>query len=100
VLIYAGGLGENTDEWVRRFRRLVEENNFGWHFWPYKKMDSPKNMVSILLPPFYDSVIRYAEGPRGSFKELRNAAPVHRQVIEDALNGFLQKLPFCQLPSR
>jgi len=37
VPIYCGETGENTDEWVMAFRKLLDSNNIGWHFWPYKK---------------------------------------------------------------
>jgi Endoglucanase len=32
--IYMGETGENTDVWVDAYRRLLEKNNIGWHFWP------------------------------------------------------------------
>lgn len=34
---YMGETGENTDEWVEKFRITLEENNMGWTYWPYKK---------------------------------------------------------------
>jgi hypothetical protein len=33
-----------------RFRRLLERNHMGWHFWPYKKMLKTSCMVSIKEP--------------------------------------------------
>ncbi|MBN9296329.1 MAG: cellulase family glycosylhydrolase [Filimonas sp.] len=94
VPVYAGETGENTDEWVASFRKLLEENNIGWHFWPYKKMDSPKNIMSIDLPANYDSLVRYAETPRTSFKDIRNAAPVNRQQMQQILNGILENCKY------
>jgi len=39
--MYMGETGENTDEWIGGFRRLLDENRMGWHFWPYKKWLKP-----------------------------------------------------------
>jgi endoglucanase len=91
--IYAGETGENTDEWIMSFRKLLEENNIGWHFWPYKKMESPKNIVSVKKPLFYDSLIKYAETPRASFKDIRSLNP-NREEIKKALNEFLNNCRF------
>ncbi|MBS1567489.1 MAG: cellulase family glycosylhydrolase, partial [Bacteroidetes bacterium] len=68
VPIYAGETGENTDEWVAAFRKLLDAHGISWHFWPYKKMNSPQNLVSIKIPAGYDSVIQYVEAPRSTYK--------------------------------
>lgn len=93
VPIYAGETGENTDEWILSFRTLLDDNNIGWHFWPYKKMDSPKNIASVVPPENYDLVIDYAESPRNSFKEIRTL-PVDRVKIRKVLNDYLEQIKF------
>jgi len=95
VPIYAGETGENTDEWVAEFRQLLESNNIGWHFWPYKKLDSPKNILSVIPPAKYDSLVNYAEAPRGSFKELRKL-PVQREMLKQVLTEFLDNCQFSK----
>lgn len=95
VPIYAGETGENTDEWVAEFRQLLESNNIGWHFWPYKKLDSPKNILSVIPPAKYDSLVNYAEAPRGSFKELRKL-PVQREMLKQVLAEFLDNCQFSK----
>ncbi len=50
VPIYVGETGENEDSWIAGFRKLVEENNIGWHFWPYKKMTNTKGIVTFPMP--------------------------------------------------
>ncbi|MFT3822646.1 MAG: cellulase family glycosylhydrolase [Chitinophagaceae bacterium] len=94
VPLHAGETGENTDEWVAAFRTLLEEHNISWHFWPYKKMDSPKNIVSVKMPANYDSVVHYAETPRPGFKDIRTLAPVNRQLIKEILDQYLQNCRF------
>jgi len=43
-----GRVRENTDEWIEQFAKILEKNNIGWAFWPYKKMEKPSAVVSIL----------------------------------------------------
>jgi len=93
VPIYAGETGENTDEWVADFRKVLEDNHIGWHFWPYKKMESTRNIVSVNKPAYYDSLIKYAESPRAGFKDIRTLKP-DRAEIKKALDGFLSNCLF------
>lgn len=93
VPIYIGETGENTDEWVTSFRKLLEEYNIGWHFWPYKKLESTKNVISIRQPAGYDSLISYAESSRASFQEMRELKP-NRQEIKKAMDAFLNNCRF------
>jgi endoglucanase len=94
VPVYAGETGENNDEWILNFRKLLEQNNIGWHFWPYKKMDATKGIITFKVPENYDKVIEYTMKPRTSFEEIRKAAPVNRQEIKDALYGLLNNCRF------
>jgi len=50
VPVWLGESGENTDEWIERFRTLLEKNGIGWAFWPYKKMDATSSPVSFARP--------------------------------------------------
>lgn len=101
VPIYAGETGENTDEWIRIFRRLLDSNNIGWHFWPYKKFDSQKNMVSVPVDRQYDSLIKFVESPRDTYKNIRAAMPVNKDIIKTELTHLLENIKFnaCQVNS-
>ena len=35
--MYMGEIGHNTEAWQNAFCHVMEENNIGWTFWPYKK---------------------------------------------------------------
>ncbi|MBB5397259.1 glycoside hydrolase family 5 protein [Mucilaginibacter sp. AK015] len=94
VPIYVGETGENTDEWVRDFRILCEKNRIGWHYWPYKKLDNLQGIASFNVPEGYNEIIDYTEKPRGSFEEIRKAAPADREKIKKALYGFLENCKF------
>jgi endoglucanase len=94
VPIYCGETGENTDEWVGAFKKVLEENNIGWHYWPYKKMDNTKGFVTFNVPAGYDKIIEYTEKPRTSFEEIRKAAPLDREQIKKALYDFINNSRF------
>jgi aryl-phospho-beta-D-glucosidase BglC (GH1 family) len=94
VPIYCGETGENTDEWCKQFKDVLEANNIGWHFWPYKKMDNTKGIITFKVPQYYDEVIAYAAANRTSFEDMRKAKPANIDEIKQALNGFLENCKF------
>ncbi|HWB28316.1 MAG TPA: cellulase family glycosylhydrolase [Chitinophagaceae bacterium] len=94
VPIYCGETGENTDGWVDSFRVMLEQNNVGWHFWPYKKIDNTRGFVTFPVPQFYDEVMAYADSPRTTFADIRKARPKNMDEIKKALDGFLQNCRF------
>ena len=93
VPIYIGETGENTDEWIQVFRILLENNHVGWHFWPYKKAESSKNIITFKLSPAYDSLVSFAESTRSSYKEIRSLAP-NRALIKQALDALADNCLF------
>ena len=58
--IWLGESGENTDEWVAGFIRVLEHNHVGWCFWPYKKMGKPSCMVSVQTPAHWEEIAAFA----------------------------------------
>jgi endoglucanase len=94
VPIYCGETGENDDSWVMNFRKTLDENNIGWHYWPYKKIDNTKGIVTFKVPDHYDVVIKYAETPKKNFEDIRNARPKNIDEVKQALNGFLENCRF------
>lgn len=95
VPIYCGETGENSDDWVMKFRIVLEKNNIGWHFWPYKKIDNKSGIMTFPLPLDYDTVERYADSPRSSFAEIRKAKPGNIAQVKKALEGFLINCTFA-----
>ena len=94
VPIYCGETGENTDSWVDSFRVVLEKNNIGWHFWPYKKPNNIRGFVQFQTPASYDSVISYAEKNRSNFEMIRAARPKDMQQIKMALDQYLNNCRF------
>ena len=64
--MWLGESGENTDDWIQQFVKVLEHNHIGWCFWPYKKMEKTSCMVSIRQPQFWDEVLALAAMPGGT----------------------------------
>jgi aryl-phospho-beta-D-glucosidase BglC (GH1 family) len=94
VAVWMGESGENTDEWIASFRTLLDANNIGWCFWPYKRMDATSCVASINPPAEWNTIIAYAEGPRLTFEEVRKHRPAKAQV-EKALSDYLERMKFA-----
>lgn len=72
--MYMGEIGHNTDEWQAAFRQTMEENNIGWTFWPYKKLDG-SCLMGIREPGNWSQVVAFSEAPRATYPEIRAARP-------------------------
>ena len=94
VPIWMGESGENTDEWIDSFRKLLETNDIGWCFWPYKKLDATSCIVSIKRPEDWDAIIAFADGPRTTFEEVRKRRPP-KEKVEKALSDYLERIKFA-----
>ncbi len=85
--MYMGEIGHNTNEWMAAFCKTMEDNNIGWTFWPYKKMNG-SCFASITPPENWNIIVDFAEAPRSTYKEIRDARPdqaMARQIMMDML---------------
>ena len=94
VPIYCGETGENEDSWVETFRKMLDSNNIGWHFWPYKKLDNTRGIVTFSKPVYYDSLIAYADTARTNFADIRKTRPTNIAEIKKAMDGYLENCKF------
>jgi endoglucanase len=94
VPVWMGESGENTDEWIGSFRTLLERNNIGWCFWPYKKLDATPCVVSINSPAEWDTIVGFAESPRRTFEEVRKNRPA-KEKVKKALSDYLERIKFA-----
>ncbi len=94
VPVWMGESGENTDEWIASFRTLLEQNNVGWCFWPYKKLDATSCVAAINRPAEWDAIVAFADHPRTTFEDVRKNRPA-REKIKKALDGYLQQIRFA-----
>jgi endoglucanase len=93
VPVWMGESGENKDEWIDSFRRLLEQENIGWCFWPYKKMDAGTCLVTFDRPAGYEQIVKFANASRRTFGEIRAARPP-LAAARKALEGFLRNCRF------
>ncbi|MBQ8225749.1 MAG: glycoside hydrolase family 5 protein [Bacteroides sp.] len=93
--MYMGEIGHNTDEWQADFCRVMKENNIGYTFWPYKKMDN-SCFVGIQAPENWEEVVKFSEAPRTTYQEIREARP-DQAMARKALTDFIEacKLKNC-----
>jgi aryl-phospho-beta-D-glucosidase BglC (GH1 family) len=96
VPVWLGESGENTDAWVRQYRELLEKNQIGWTFWPYKKMDATSSPVSFNRPPHWDEIIAFAKHPllTGDAKQQIAGRPSLADSRE-ALQAILENVKFA-----
>jgi len=94
VPVYCGETGENTDSWLDSFRIVLEKSSVGWHYWPYKKLESERGIVAVKKPLYYDELIQYAKSPRTDFASIRKARPENADHIRQALKEYLNNCLF------
>ncbi len=93
VPIWMGESGENTYEWISAWHRLMEKNDIGWCFWPLKRMDTDRSILSITEPDEYAKITEFAELPRNTFKEIRENRPSFEKSNE-LLKTYLNNIRF------
>ena len=93
VPLWMSESGENKDEWITGWRRMMERNNISWCFWPYKKMDATSCVVQFDLPDGYEKIIEYANSPRNSFEDIRNLR-INADEAKKILDQFLENCKF------
>ncbi len=89
--MYMGEIGHNTDEWQEEVCKTLEENNIGYTFWPYKKVDN-SCFNAVKRPVEWDSVIvKFAESDRSTYKNIRENRPdqaVACRLLREYLNNI------------
>ncbi|MDR2948488.1 MAG: glycoside hydrolase family 5 protein [Prevotella sp.] len=91
--MYMGETGENNDQWIAGWTRLMERNNIGWHYWPYKKMVPNSCMVTIPTPENWDIIVEYTKMDRGSLAKVREARP-DQATVRKAMTDLLENMKF------
>ena len=86
--MYMGEIGHNTDEWQAAFCKVMEENNIGYTFWPYKKKDG-SCFMGIKAPENWEQIIAFSEAPRSTYKEIRDARP-DQELMKKAMIDFIE----------
>jgi hypothetical protein len=93
VPLWMSESGENTDEWIAQFVQVLNDNQVGWAFWPYKKMDSTSSPVSFDRPAHWDEIIEFAQLPSGTGEaEHRIAKRPPQDHTQAAFAELLEKI--------
>lgn len=93
VPIWLGESGENDDKWVHTFVGVLDKNQVGWAFWPYKKMDQASALVAWPKPVHWDEIVAFAKMRESTGDAEKKIAA--RPSLEDsraALQDLLQKI--------
>jgi hypothetical protein len=92
VPLWLGESGENTDDWIAKFRAVLEENDIGWCFWPYKKIDATNGVVSIHPPNDWPAIVAYADAPRDGAGEGGSGKLPPLETARKVLSDLIQAI--------
>lgn len=93
VPVWLGESGENTDEWIAKFRSVLEKNDIGWAFWPYKKMGSTSAVETVTPPDGWSSIVQYSNLPDGvGLAKDRLLQRPEQELIDRAFAQLLQNI--------
>jgi endoglucanase len=93
VPIWLGESGENSDEWIAKFVGILEKNDIGWAFWPYKKMEATTSVVSFAAPKGWENIVQFSKQPRATSEEApRLKVRPEQGVIDGAFAGVLNNI--------
>lgn len=91
--MYMGETGENSDAWVESFRRALDEQQIGWTFWTYKRLNTERSFVSVPLPEGWETIVRFLAADRSTYARLREAVP-DRERCRELLEQYLENCRF------
>jgi hypothetical protein len=83
--IWCGEIGENSDDWYRAAFQLLEDNDIGWSFWTWKKMDSGNNPYSVSSPNGWSDIQNYVDN---------GGTPPPAANVIATLNAFITNMQF------
>lgn len=90
--MYMGEIGHNTPEWMHAFCETMDAHGIGWTFWPYKKIGDSA-FVGFGTPKGWEAVVRFAESPRTTYAEIREARP-DQAAVRAAMEALLENVRF------
>lgn len=90
--MYMGEIGHNTYEWTSKMVQILNDNNIGWTFWPYKKMGE-SSFVGFEAPANWKLVTDFSEAQRFTFSEIQKARPL-QDSVKESMNLFIENCKF------
>ncbi|MFY0624928.1 MAG: carbohydrate-binding protein [Reichenbachiella sp.] len=86
VPIWLGETGENSNVWFTDAIELLEANNFGWSWWPQKKMGG-NNVQEIEINEGYQDILDYWNNPESNPKPSESEAYASLMGIAENLKA-------------
>lgn len=90
--MYMGEIGHNTDQWQADFAKVMEDNNIGYTFWPYKKLES-SCFMGIKTPKNWNKIVTFSETQRTTYQEIRESRP-EQDIVKKAMLEFIENSKF------
>jgi len=82
VPLWMGESGENSNVWYTEAINLFEDNNIGWSWWPWKRIETIVSPFSINSNPKYEAIINYWKG-EGARPSVQDAIEGLKQLTDD-----------------
>ena len=94
--MYMGERGHNMDEWQAAFCQTMRDNNIGYTFWPYKKMDG--SSLSVLLLRRIGRISFTSEAPAHLIRKFVMLVPTSmaRKAMMDFIEACKLKTVWCR----
>jgi hypothetical protein len=93
--MYMGEIGHNSNQWIHDFSKVMEENNIGYTFWPYKKMGDSTAFVHVKTPENWEMIRTYMETLRFGYSDIYAARKkIQLDTVRKALNDYLENILF------
>ena len=84
VPLWLGESGENSNAWFTEAINLFEDNNIGWAWWPWKRIETITCPYSINSNSNYEAIINYWKG-EGPMPSVADAVQGLSQLTTDLL---------------
>jgi Endoglucanase len=91
VPLFMGESGEADNDWIRALRSLLEANDIGWAFWPYKRLGGTASVLSVATTSEWEAIAQFAADPVATIPRVQSHRPP-RAVVNKALNDFLENI--------
>jgi hypothetical protein len=84
VPLWVGESGENSNVWYTQAINLFEDNNIGWAWWPWKRIETVVSPFSVNSNLKYEAIINYWKG-EGAKPSVEDAIAGLKQLTTDLL---------------
>lgn len=82
IPLWLGESGENSNTWYTNAISLVEGENIGWAWWPYKKIASQSGPVAIPRTDGWTNLLNYWSGSSSSVPDKEEAIEWLMEQVE------------------